>query len=199
MQLLMTPTSPYARKARVVALEKQLDCEMREVSPWDDDPAVLQVNPLRKAPALLLDDGSALLESRLICEYLDSLSDSPRFFPQEAAALRATKNRAALIEGALDAAGMVVMSGRVDPATKERGDWREWLLGKTRRTLAILENDIAGRGGMDISDVACFCLLDFLLFRLPDEDWRGTNPQLAAWFDGVAGRDSFVQTDPRKG
>ena len=69
MQLLMTPTSPYARKARVVALEKQLDCEMREVSPWDDDPAVLQVNPLRKAPALLLDDGSALLESRLICEY----------------------------------------------------------------------------------------------------------------------------------
>ena len=81
MQLMMTPTSPYARKARVVALEKQLDCEMREVSPWDDDPAVLQVNPLRKAPALLLDDGSALLESRLICEYLDSLSDSPRFFP----------------------------------------------------------------------------------------------------------------------
>lgn len=199
MKLLMTPTSPYARKARVLALEKQINCEMQPAAVWEDDPQVLAVNPLRKVPVLILDDGGAVLDSRVICEYLDSLSESPRFLPADPAARLATKTREALAEGATDSALALIMAGRV-AGSPPAPAVREWLLGKAERALDVLEKDIAGRTETDISDIACYCFLDFWLFRAPQTgwpDWRDSRPQLAEWFSRIGGRASFSATDPR--
>lgn len=201
MKILMTPTSPYARKARVIALEKQIPCEMIPAAVWDDDPRVLAANPLHKVPALILADGAAVVDSRVICEYLDSLSDSPRFLPADADARLATKTREALVEGATDSALSLIMAKKVAPDVAIAAKWRQWLFGKTERVLDALEKDAAGRGGMDVSDVACFCFLDFWLFRMPLTgwaDWRDSRPRLAEWFARAADRQSFVETDPRK-
>ncbi len=211
MKLLMTPTSPYARKARVLVLEKQLNCEMETVSPWDDSPQVLAVNPLRKVPVLITEDG-AVFDSRVICEYLDSMSDSPRFLPEDAAARRAVKTREALVEGAMDSALALVMAGRVAPEmvkSAAAAEWRRWLFGKAERTLDNAEQLFGKNHGggdldipLDISAVTFFCFLDFWLFRLPQTgwaDWRDSRPNLAAWFAETGKRESFVQTDPRKG
>ena len=204
MKLLMTPTSPYARKARVIALEKKIALTMQPAAVWDDDPQVLAANPLRKVPALILDDGAAVLDSRVICEYLDSLPGSPQFFPSDSAARVAVKTREALVEGATDAALALIMAGKVAPDSAPAPAWKEWLMGKAERALDALEKDAAGRrgGAPDMSDVACFCFLDFWLFRMPQTgwaDWRDSRPQLAEWFGLIGGRASFAETDPRKG
>ena len=203
MKLLMTPTSPYARKARVLVLEKQLNCEMEAVSPWDDDAQVLATNPLRKVPVLLADGGAAVFDSRVICEYLDSLSDSPRFLPADAAARLEVKTREALVEGAMDSALSLVMAGRAAPDMAATDSWKRWLLGKSERALDVLEKRAGARGGaadLDMGEVACFCFLDFWLFRQAQTgwaDWRDSRPNLAEWFAKTGKRESFVQTDPR--
>lgn len=210
MKLLMTPTSPYARKARILVLEKNLDCEMCPVAVWDDDPQVLAANPLRKVPVLILDDGAAAADSRVICEYLDSLSESPRFYPADSAARLATKTREAIIEGAMDSALALIMAGKVAPEMTKSdaaAAWKKWLFGKAERTLDQAERlfgENHGGGDLDIpldmSAVAFFCFLDFWLFRMPMtgwDDWRESRPQLAAWFARVGGRESFAATDPR--
>ncbi|MGI9307277.1 MAG: glutathione S-transferase N-terminal domain-containing protein [Gammaproteobacteria bacterium] len=197
MKLLITPTSPFARKARALLLEKQIPCETAPASPWDDAPEILAANPLRKIPVLLLDGGAAVFDSRVICEYLDAQSGAPRFLPEDANARMAVKTREAMIEGAMDSAAAILMAGKVAPEMQNAA-WRKWLSDKIGRTLDALEKDIASRaGGMDMSDIACFCFLDFILFRLPDEDWRPAHPQLEAWFAETAKRESFAKTDPR--
>ncbi len=202
MKMLITPTSPYARKARAVIIEKGLDCAMAEVSPWDDSPEVLAANPLRKVPVLLTDDGAAIFDSRVICEYLDAQSEKSRLLPADMAARQAVKTREALVEGAMDAALMLVMTGRAASDMTPTDSWRQWLMGKAERALDLLEKDISGRAAAapDMSDVACYCFLDFWLFRMPQTkwaDWRDSRPQLAAWFAKMGERECFTRTDPR--
>ena len=196
MKLLMTPTSPYARKARIIIAEKKINCAQVTVAPWDNDPQVLAVNPLRKVPVLVLDDGDTLMDSRVICAYLDEQGEA-RFYPTKAAARSKTESRAALIEGAMDSLVSIIMAGRAAPDMQQTDSWKNWLLDKSRRALAVLEKDIGERKGFDISDVGCYCLLDFWLFRMGDLDWRPQHPQLAAWFEKTAAMPSIVATDPR--
>ena len=199
MKLLMTPTSPFARKARALILAKGLDCEMQPAPPFDNDPILLAANPLRKVPVLITDDGQAMFDSHVICEYLDAISSEPRFLPQDAAARAAAQTREALADGAADAIVAVIMSGRVAPDMKVAEEWREWLFSKARRAADMLE--VAPPEGVStIGDIACFCMLDFWLFRSPVtgiEDWRDSRPRLAKWFAETAQLPQFVQTDPR--
>lgn len=202
MKMLITPTSPYARKARAVVIEKGLNCEMSEVSPWDDSPEVLAANPLRKVPVLLLDNGTAMFDSRVICEYLDAQSEKSQFLPADMLARQSVKTREALVEGAMDAALMLVMTGRAAADMTPTDSWRHWLMGKAERALDLLEKDISGRNASspDMSDVACYCFLDFWLFRMPQtkwSDWRDSRPQLAGWFTKMGERECFAKTDPR--
>ncbi len=82
MKLLSSPTSPYARKVRIALAEKKIDCELVEASPWAADSIVPTHNPLGKVPVLLLDDGTALYDSRVIVEYLDTVSPVSRLIPE---------------------------------------------------------------------------------------------------------------------
>lgn len=200
MRILMALTSPYARKARAVVIEKKLACEMIAVSPWKGNDAQLKLNPLGKVPVLLTDDGTTVFDSRVICEYLDQQNDDPRLLPVEGAARLAAQVRVAMIEGAMDAVLMILMSQLIASDMQQSASWRQWLMNKADQTLDILETEISQRNGLDLSDISCFCFLDFWLFRMQRidwSDWRTTRPQLLAWFERMQSRDCFVHTDPR--
>lgn len=203
MKLLITPTSPYARKARIVILEKNLPVEEVTANPWEGDEAVNNNNPLGKIPVLLLADG-AILDSRVICEFLDGQNESPRFLPaacggaSAAAARVQTKTREAVAEGAIDAFLSIIMAGKVAP-DMQNAAWKNWLMTKTEGALDYFEKSAANRSAdeMDMGDITLGCLLGSVDFRAPDLDWRGARPALAAWYAGVSARASFQQTAPR--
>ncbi len=197
MKLLITPTSPFARKARALILEKNLQCPCEVANPWEDAPAVAENNPLRKIPVLLTENG-AIADSDLICEYLDELAP-PYFLPRDFAARAAVKARGAIAQGAMEAAGAVVMAGRID-AQMQSEKWRQWLLAKAQNAAAYFEKLAPARDPQkpDMADIALFCFLDFLLFRHPQMQWQSANPALAEWFEQMKTRPSFVQTDPRE-
>lgn len=197
MKLLITPTSPFARKARILIMEKTLDCAVETANAWEDDPQVLANNPLRRVP-ILLTDGGAIVESDVICEYLDSLAP-PFFLPQDFAARMATKTRAAIAQGGLESAVAVLLAKRLSPQIQNNEDWRKWLLNKTEKAVAYFEESIATRDSQkpDMADITLFCFLDFITFRMPDINWQSENPNLAKWFNQTALRPSYTQTDPR--
>lgn len=196
MKLLITPTSPYARKAHIVVLEKQLPCEVEVAVPWDNVPIVVDNNPLRKIPILLLDSGEPLLDSRVICDYLEAQGGAPRLLPDDAAERWRAQTRIAIAEGAMDAALAIIMAGRVSPdmATAE---WKQWLMEKTTAALDYFEKQVQD-GGFDLSDITLGCLLGTLDFRMAEAlDWRAGRPRLAAHWEALSARPSFSQTVPR--
>ena len=199
MQLLISPTSPYARKARIVILEKNIPCDVTVANPWEEgDTEVAQKNPLRKIPILLLDDGTVVTDSRLICEVLDAQDGAPRFLPSDSAQRIAVKAREAIAEGAIDAAIAIIMAKRIAPDMQD-DNWKNWLLAKTDAALDYFERDIGSRAAdaFDAGDINLACLLDFLHFRLPAHDWLAARPQLARWFERIGARDSLQQTVPQ--
>lgn len=201
MQLIHAAASPFARKVRVLALETGLAPRIEAI-----DTAVLPVtlnervnalNPLGKVPVLLTDDGEALYDSRVICEYLDSLHDRPRLFPAEPAARWRTLRLAALADGLMEAALLVRYERAVRPAERQWDDWAEGQLGKVRRALAELERQ-AGQlqGPLDVAQIAVACALGYLDFRFAELDWRSACPELATFQAGFAARDSMRETAP---
>ena len=201
MQLLISPTSPFARKARILILEKGITCETVVANPWEDDPRVLAANPLRKIPVLLADDGAAIFDSRVICEHLDSLGGGPRLLPADPAARAAEKTREALADGAAESLAAPLMAKRVDPEISGPA-WEKWMLDKVRGAFARFAEEMkksprdAGAPPL-LGDIAVFCALDFALFRRPDLNWRDEHAGLAEWFDRVNARESARKTDPR--
>ncbi len=197
MKMLISPTSPYARKARILVIEKQLGCEMQIVNPYQDDADyVTSINPLRKIPVLLTDSGT-IVDSRVICEFLDAQSDTPKFFPDDFNDRIKVRVREALADGALDAGVAIVMAGRVAPDMQNE-TWKEWLLNKVHAALATFEKSPPQNASvLDMGDIALACALDFLSFRMPDLAWQNKHPALAAWLTEVLKRDSFMQTNPR--
>ena len=104
MKLLHSPTSPYARKVRIVAAEKKLELELELADPWHPNPELAKANPLSKVPALIMDDGTSLFDSRVIVEYLDGLSPVHRLIPDTSRDRIAVKRWEAIADGLCDAA-----------------------------------------------------------------------------------------------
>ena len=200
MKLLMSPTSPYVRKVRVLLAEKGLQCEMVRLNLWKGEIGDLEErNPLRKIPVLITDEGDSIHDSRTIAAYLDALA-APHFYPPGARERALVQSREMLADGAADAFIMILMTRTIDPdAATAR--WSKWLTRKVRRSLARLEAEAEGRdpAALDMGDIACACMLDFLSFRFPELEWRAEHAQLAAWLESVLARDSFARTDPRQG
>lgn len=221
MRMIITPTSPFARKARILIAEKGLECQTETAMPWDDAPAVADNNPLRKVP-ILLADGLTITGSVLICEYLDALSP-PHFLPQEFGARMAVKARDEIAQGGMESAAAVIMAGRVAPAMKDDA-WKEWLLTKTKKAIAHFEVEDANSGGNannannangnngnggdngksrlgnpespDMADITLACLLDFITLRMPQMEWQKANPKVAEWHKKIQTRPSLTQTAP---
>lgn len=201
MKLFHNIASPFVRKVRVLAAEtglaSRIELAQSVFTPVSPDADLFASNPLGKIPTLMLDDGTALFDSRVICEYLDSLHAGPKMFPSEGEARWAALTRQALGDGILDAAvGM-----RYELALREPSrQWPEWIENqrqKYRRSLDALEAEAASLdGALDIGVITSACALGYLDFRYPDEGWRDTRPGLARWYASFSERDSMCTTAP---
>lgn len=202
MKLLYSPASPYARKVLVLAHETGQASEIEVVtaatSPVAGAPDVAPHNPLGKVPALILDNGTCLFDSRVICEYLDMRSEGARLFPEGAERWDAL-TRQALADGILDAA-LVTRYERVMRPEPLRWDaWDAGQIAKIKAGLDRIEAVVADMPVLDIGTIAIACALGYLDYRFPDLSWRDGRPATAAWYAVFEGRPSMTATVPPQG
>jgi len=201
MLLHSNPASPFVRKVMAVAIEtgllERLELVRRLVSPVAPAAELTADNPLGKIPCLVTEDGSPLYDSRVICEYLDSLHHGPRMFPPSGPARWTALRRQALADGIMDAGVLARYETFARPQERRWDAWIENQKQKFRRGLDALERERPGVE-IDIGTLAIACALGYLDFRFADEGWRGTRPHLAAWFERFARRPSIARTTPQE-
>jgi glutathione S-transferase len=202
MRLRSNPASPFARKVRIVAREAGVSGRVEEiataVSPIAPNAELASANPLMKIPALILDDGTTLFDSRVICEYLDVLGGGPRLIPASGMDRWSALRLQALCDGVLDAAVITRYEVAVRP---EALRWKEWLAGQRAKIdggVDALEREQPGWGqAFGIGQIGAACVLGYLDFRFPDNDWRRGHPRLKTWFEEVSKRSSVKDTFPQ--
>jgi glutathione S-transferase len=202
MQLHYNVASPFVRKVMAVAIETGLTERIEPVksvpSPVAPVAELNADNPLGKVPCLVTNDGVALYDSRVICEYLDSLHHGPKMFPPSGAARWTALRRQALGDGIMDAAVLT----RYETFTRpEEARWDAWIDSqkqKFRRSLDALEAESTSLDVVDVGTLAIACALGYLDFRFADENWRARRPRLAAWFEQFAKRPSIATTGPQE-
>ena len=200
MKLRYSPSSPYVRKVLVVAIETGLNDSIERL-PTDiqaPSPGFLADNPLGKVPALTTDDGTALFDSRVICEYLDSLHGGPKLFPLEGPARWRMLRVMALADGILDA-GILRRAETLRPERERSAAWMERQKNKVTRGLDALAREVTHFGGtVTIGHIAAGCCLGWLEFRFgKEEDWRIGRAILADWYSMFMTRPSMVATAPK--
>lgn len=196
MKLFFSVNSPYARKCRVVAAEKGLadKIEYIQVAPMENPPELLAVNPLACVPALATDDGMALCESPVICEYLDSLSPKNPLIPSGNGRFQVLA-LAALADGVMDAAVACVLEGR-RPEDKRS---MEWVIRKEtaiKRVIAVMAQELHSGLPLSMGTINTAVALSYVNFRLPGINWTGQHPELALWLEQFSSRDSMKSTKP---
>ena len=195
MKLLFNVPSPFGRKVRIVLLEKGLADKvlMETVQPWPEPVAITPFNPLGKIPVLILDDGTALYDSPVICEYIDSLGGKVRLIPDGAERFEILRLQA-LADGALDAAVNIVLERKREAADQSKAMLSRWTHA-IRRTLDHFAAHCGEEKAFDLSEVSLACLVGYLGFRLPDLGLV-TDPRLLQWWQSVSRRESVLATDP---
>jgi len=198
MQLHHNSISPYVRKVMVLAGETGLAARIepvnRMMTPVSPDAALCADNPLGKIPCLITDDGMALFDSRVICEYLDSLHDGPKMVPAAGVARWTALRRQALGDGILDAAVNARYETFLRPQERRWDSWVDGQKEKVGRSLDALEAEDLEE--VDIGTITIGCALGYLDFRYADDDWRRGRPRLAAWYEGFARRPAMAVTAP---
>ncbi len=197
MKLYFANTSPYARKARIVVEEKGLTDQVAQVfqTPFEESPDLKAANPLGKVPALVRDDGQAVFDSAVICEYLNGLTPAPDLYDR-AGDPTAMKTLEALTDGMLDAAFAIVMEKRRDEAQRSEMWLNRWESGILRAADVIEDTIERFEGPISIGQIGLGAALGYLDFRLPEIPWRADRPALAAWFEAFSDRPSMAVTHP---
>jgi glutathione S-transferase len=200
MMILRSATaSPFVRKVRIataiLGLEGEIKMEPADTANPSD--SVRRQNPLGKIPALILDDGTALYDSRVILEYLDHRAGGGRIIPREPAARFAALGQQALCDGILDAGVLRVYEGRWRPPEHHVAKWVEHQAGKMTRALATLEAEPPGLDAPPhVGQITAACALGYLDFRF-EGAWRRDHPRLVAWLDRFATAvPAFAATRP---
>ncbi|WP_423196058.1 MULTISPECIES: glutathione S-transferase family protein [unclassified Cupriavidus] len=199
MKLYVSLTSPYARKVRVVLAEKKIDYQMIEENVYSPDTRIGQFNPLGKVPCLVMEDGGAVFDSRVIVEYADTLSPVSRLIPQSGRERLEVRCWEALADGLLDAALLVRMEHTLRTENERSQSWVERQRGKIDAALVAMANGLGDRPWCTgihytLADVAMGCALAYLDFRFPEIPWRTRHPNLAAFQEKIEKRQSFVDT-----
>ena len=198
MKLIYAAPSPYARKARMAAIESGASdkLEIEAINPWEDPDGYRDVNPVGKVPALLRDDGPPLYQSNLVCEYLDS-HGTTKIYPDPGPARWTALRQIAAADGILDASVLIRMEGMFhegNTASTKLIDRQELSVSAALDQLDAEVDDL--NGPVTIGQVAVACALGYRDFRFADIDWRASRPKLAAWFEAFAARPSMIETDP---
>ena len=202
MKLYFNPASPFVRKVRVAARETGLDRKIEEiataVSPVKPNADLAKSNPLAKIPALVTDDGAALFDSPVICEYLDSLHAGRKLFPPAGPARWTALKLQAAGDGILDA-GILCRYELV--MRSQELHWQDWIAGQKAKWhggLNLLERNIDELAGEPtIGGITVGCALGWLDFRYGDDNWRSKRPKLARWYERFSARPSMQATVPR--
>jgi len=203
MKLIGSTTSPYVRKVRVVMAEKKLDYQFVTENVWSADTRIGESNPLGKVPCLVMEGGEAVFDSRVIVEYLDTLSPVGKLIPTQGRERAEVKTWEALADGLLDAAVLARLEttwvGRTDEQRSQA--WTDRQLGKIEASLKSMSQGLGEKpfcSGIhfSLSDVAVGCALGYLDFRFPVIDWRTTYPNLARLADKLNQRQSFIDSKP---
>ena len=202
MKLIGSLTSPYVRKVRVVMAEKKLDFQFVVEDPWASD-AVTKSNPLGKVPCLLMDGTDAIFDSRVIVEYLDTLSPVGKLIPPPGRERIEVRTWEALADGLLDASILARLEktwpGRAD--SERSAAWVERQMSRVRLTLTAMARGLGEKpwchgNAFTLADVAAGCALGYLDFRFPAIDWRSDHPNLTRLHDKLATRPSFIDSAP---
>lgn len=205
MQLRHAPTSPYARKVRVLAQEAGLSERIELIATNPYDPSNLSdINPLSTVPVLVTDDGMALCDSPVICAYLDSLHDGESFTPDSGKARFEDLNLQALADGVLDAGLSRMGEIRLRPEAFQWEGHHDRMRVKVSRTLDLFEKMVAGgsipavppgeRPSLGI--IAVGCALGYQDLRFAADNWREGRPALSAWYEAFSARPSMQDTRP---
>ena len=203
MKLIGAVTSPYVRKVRIVMAEKKLDYQFVTEDVWAVDTTIVQSNPLGKVPCLVMEGGEALFDSRVIVEYLDTLSPVGKLIPVMGRERAEVKTWEALADGLLDAAILARLEANWAGRTKAQRS-QAWIDRQMSKINACLKSMSQGLGEkpfcagihMSLADISVGCALGYLEFRFPDVEWRGTYPNLAKLSEKLAQRQSFVDSKP---
>lgn len=200
MKLLYTINSPYARKVRIVAIEKRIAIDTVEVVLTDPDCPVKLYNPLGKVPVLVLPDGDSLYDSRVIVEYLDNRTPGAHLIPQDNTGKTEVRRWEALADGVCDAAVSAMLEQR-KPEAQQSSAHIEKQLEKVTRGLAVLNLDLTKKKWcvneqFSLADIALGCALAYLDLRFTALNWQEKYPNLAKHYNVLAKRASFKQTMP---
>lgn len=202
MKLLGSPASPYTRKVRVVLAEKRIECEMALVDVQPVENPVNTHNPLGKIPTLLLDDGTALYDSRVIVDFLDARSPISRLIPEETRDRVAVRRWEALADGVLDA-GLLARYESLRPNAERSQSWSDKQLARIHRGLAGMAKDLEGKSWChndrySLADIAVGCCLGWLDFRKPGEvNWHAEYASVAQHYRKLMERAPFADTVPQ--
>ncbi len=203
MKLIGSTSSPYVRKVRVVMAEKKLDYQLSTEDVWAADTTIANSNPLGKVPCLVMEGGEALFDSRVIVEYLDTLSPVGKLIPQMGRERAEVKTWEALADGVLDALVLARLEATWTGRTKVQRStvWIDRQIEKTHAALKAMDKGLGDKpfcAGIHLSlaDVAVGCALGYLDFRFPEIDWRTPHPNLLKLYDKLSLRVSFSETVP---
>ena len=203
MKLLGAVASPYVRKVRIVMAEKKLDYQFVPEDVWAADTTIGQSNPLGKVPCLVMEGGEALFDSRVIVEYLDTLSPVGKLIPGMGRERAEVKTWEALADGVLDALILARLEANWAGRSKTQRS-QAWIDRQMVKVHASLDAMAKGLGDkpfcagihLSLADIAVGCALGYLDFRFADIDWRSTHPSLARLSEKPAQRPSFADTKP---
>jgi glutathione S-transferase len=199
MKLYYSATSPYVRKCLVAAqelgLREKIEFLPAAPHPVDRDRALVAHNALGKVPTLIIDDGTVIYDSRVICDYLNSLRNGS-LVPQGSARWEAYRDQA-LADGMMEAAILVRYENVARPEPLRWKNWIDGQMDKVTCGLAELEQRATSFGQrVDVGTIATGCALGYLDFRYASLGWRSSYPKLAAWFARFGERESMVITRP---
>lgn len=203
MKLIGSLTSPFVRKVRIVLAEKKLDYKFVLEDVWAPDTTIADANPLGKVPCLVMEGGEAIFDSRVIVEYVDTLSPVGKLIPLSGRERVEVRTWEALADGLLDAAVLARMeqtwSGRTD--AQRSAAWIDRQLLKVRHSVQAMSLGLGDRpwcagNHHSLADIAVGCALGYLDFRFPDFDWRANHPNLGKLYDKLSQRPAFIDTAP---
>jgi len=202
MKLLGSLTSPYVRKVRVVMAEKKLDFQLDLEDVWGQD-NILKSNPLGKVPCLVMEGGEAVFDSRVIVEYLDTLSPVGKLIPPSGRERTEVRTWEALADGLLDASILARLEATWSGRSAEQRS-QAWIDRQMRTVHSALRAFSLGLGDkpfcagnhLTLADVAVGVALGYLDFRFAHISWRADHPNLHKLHDKLAARPSFVDTAP---
>ncbi|AKJ70021.1 glutathione S-transferase [Pandoraea thiooxydans] len=201
MKLIGSLTSPYVRKVRIVMVEKKIDYQFVLEDPWAPDSHVRDANPLGKIPCLIMEDGEAMFDSRVICEYLDTLTPVGKLIPPSGRERAEVRCWEALADGVLDATVLIRLEGKFHEPEHRSQAWLDRQRDKIETSLHAMANGLGERpwcagNHLSLADLAVGCALGYLDLRAPDIAWRASHPALGKYFERLSQRQSFIDTQP---